>query len=241
MPSPKMKIEIWSDIMCPFCYIGKRNLEKALDNIPFKENIEIEWKSFQLDPEMPEVPEHHNNIYQYLAAKKGISLEESQKLHQHVSAYAESVGLKYNFDDIKVTNSLKAHRLIQMAKTKALGDEAEEVFFNAYFTEGNNLNDEPTLIKLGLKIGLAESEVQEALTHPQFLKLTIRDCQEAQMIGVTGVPFFVINRKYAVVGAQSSDVLANTIAKAYNEWLQEQNSSLQIINGKSCNIDGECD
>ncbi len=150
----KMKIEIWSDIMCPFCYIGKRNFETALSQFANKEQIEIEWKSFQLDPTIPEVPKYQDDMYMFVADRKGFSYEHSKKMHHDLIRYAKSVGLEYNFDKALVTNSLKGHRLIQFAKTKGLGEKAEERLFYAYFTQGKNLSDVATLIELGKEIGL---------------------------------------------------------------------------------------
>lgn len=105
----KMKIEIWSDIMCPFCYIGKRNFETALSQFANKEFVEVEWKSFQLDPTMPEVPKYQDDMYMFVADRKSLSYEQSKKMHQDLAQYAKSVGLEYNFDKALVTNSLKAH------------------------------------------------------------------------------------------------------------------------------------
>src|SRR5687767_2224054 len=120
-----MKIEVWSDIMCPFCYIGKRHLEAALSAFP-DEQFEIEWKSFQLDPSIE--PQPDKNVYEYLAERKGMSVEESRQMHAGVVARAAEVGLDYHFEKAVISNSLTAHRLIQLAKTKGLGDAMEETF-----------------------------------------------------------------------------------------------------------------
>ena len=138
-----MKIEVWSDIMCPFCYIGKRHLEAALSAFP-NEQFEIEWKSFQLDPSI--VPQPDKNVYEYLAERKGMSVEESEQMHAGVVARAAEVGLDYHFEKAVISNSFTAHRLIQLAKTKGLGDAMEETFFKAYFTEGRDLNNPARLV-----------------------------------------------------------------------------------------------
>ncbi|SMP33730.1 DsbA family oxidoreductase [Chryseobacterium profundimaris] len=140
----KMKIEIWSDIMCPFCYIGKRNFEKALAQFPNEDLLEVEWKSFQLDPAMPEVPKYQDDMYIFVADRKGMTYEQSKARHQDLIQHAKSVGLEYNLDKALVTNSMKGHRIIQFSKTKGLGEKAEETFFYAYFTQGKNLNDQAT-------------------------------------------------------------------------------------------------
>ncbi|WP_264550805.1 DsbA family oxidoreductase [Flavobacterium sp. N2038] len=204
-----MKIEIWSDIMCPFCYIGKRQLETALEQFPNKE-IEIEWKSFQLDPTI--TPQSGKDVYTFLAERKGMSIEQSKEMHKGVTERAKSVGLDYNFDKAIISNSFTAHRVIQLAKTKKLGDKMEEIFFKAYFTEGRDLNNGPTLIELAEKAGLDKEEVLKVLTDENlFSKEVEHDIKEAQEIGVQGVPFFVFDRKYAVSGAQPVEAFINTI------------------------------
>jgi len=204
-----MKIEIWSDIMCPFCYIGKRQLETALAVFP-NNDFEIEWKSFQLDPTITSQP--NMDVYTFLAERKGMSIEQSKEMHKGVVERAKSVGLEYNFDKAVISNSLNAHRIIQLAKTKNIGDRMEEIFFKAYFTDGKDLNDGPTLIQLGIEAGLEENEIREVLESDNlFIKEVQADIKEAGEIGVQGVPFFVFDRKYAVSGAQPVETFIKTI------------------------------
>lgn len=236
----KMKIEIWSDIMCPFCYIGKRNFETALSQFANKEQVEVEWKSFQLDPTIPEVPKYQDDMYMFVADRKGMSYEQSKKSHQDLIQYAKSVGLEYNFDKALVTNSLKGHRLIQFAKTKGLGEKAEERLFYAYFTQGKNLSDVATLIELGKEIGLTETEVNEALTNSLYVQKVESDSKEAQALGARGVPFFVINRKYAIAGAQQANEILKTLEKTFSEWQKENPNALKIQDGPVCEPNGDC-
>ena len=207
-----MKIEIWSDIMCPFCYIGKRQLETALAEFPNNE-FEIAWKSFQLDPTI--TPQSGKDVYTFLAERKGISVDQSIEMHKGVVERAKSVGLDYHFDKAIISNSLTAHRIIHLAKTKNLGDEMEEIFFKDYFTEGRDLNDKQTLIELGTKAGLDTKEVQEVVENEDlYLNDVHADIHEANQIGVQGVPFFVFDRKYAVSGAQPIEAFVQTIKEA---------------------------
>jgi len=236
----KMKIEIWSDIMCPFCYIGKRNFEAALSQFANKGQIEIEWKSFQLDPTMPEVPKYQDDMYMFVADRKGLSYEQSKKMHQDLIQYAKSVGLEYNLDKALVTNSLKGHRLIQFAKTKGLGEKAEERLFHAYFTEGKNLSDVATLTELGKDIGLTETEVNEALTNSLYVQKVESDTKEAQSLGARGVPFFVIDRKYAIAGAQQPGEILKALEKVFAEWQKDNPDALKIQNGQVCEPNGDC-
>jgi len=204
-----MKIEIWSDIMCPFCYIGKRQLETALKEFPGND-FEIEWKSFQLDPTIE--PQSGKDVFTFLAERKGISVEQSIEMHKGVTERAKSVGLEYHFDKAIISNSLTAHRIIHLAKSKKLGDEMEEIFFKAYFTDGKDLNDAQTLIELGIKAGLDSNEVKEVVENENLYLIDVKgDIREAQEIGVQGVPFFVFDRKYAVSGAQPVEAFVNTI------------------------------
>ena len=211
-----MKVEIWSDVMCPFCYIGKRHFEAALKEFPHADKLQIEWKSFQLDPTIPKM-EERVDVYQYLADKKGMSLEQSTSLHQNVIQMAKNAGLEYNFDIAVVGNSKDAHRLIQFAKTKGLGDQAEEALFKAYFTDGKNMADMNDLIEIGVSIGLDADELPSILESDAFAYEMMQDIQEAQNIGVQGVPFFVFNRKYAISGAQPVEAFLQTLEKVYSE------------------------
>lgn len=236
----KMKVEIWSDIMCPFCYIGKRNFETALSQFPDKELVEVEWKSFIIDPSMPEVPKYQNDMYLFVADRKGFSYEQSKQMHKDLITYAKSVGLEYNLDKALVTNSLKGHRLIQFAKTKDLGERAEERLFFAYFTQGKNLSDVTTLIELGKEIGLTEADVNEALSNPMYEEKVAIEAKEAQRLGARGVPFYVIDRKHGIAGAQPPAEILKTLKMAFAEWKKENPNEMKIQEGQSCSPDGKC-
>jgi protein disulfide-isomerase len=199
--------------MCPFCYIGKRHFELALKELDFVNELEIEWKSFQLDPTIPKM-ENHVNAYQYLADAKGISVEQSKAMHDNVVASAQRVGLTYNFDKAIVANSFDAHRLIQFAKSHGKGDLAEEALFHAYFTEGIDMANIDSLKSIGLEIGLTESELNRVLHSDEYSYEVSQDIQEGQNLGLRGVPFFVIDRKYGISGAQPVEIFVETLIKA---------------------------
>jgi len=215
-----IKVEIWSDVMCPFCYIGKRNFEKALASFEGKGHVEVEWKSFQLDPTIPHDLNYDGDIYQYLADKKGWSYEQSVQMHQQVVDMAASVGLKYDFSKAKPANSLRAHLLIQLAKSKGLGDEMEEALFKAYFTEGRDFGDVKELKALGQKIGLEEEEMTSALQSEELVNKVTAEVQEGQQLGLSGVPFFVINRKYGIAGAQPPEAFSQVLEKARQDQFE---------------------
>lgn len=234
-----MKVEIWSDVMCPFCYIGKRRFEAALQNSAYKNEIDIEWKSFQLNPAMQTDPSV--NIDQYLARVKGWSLEQAKEMNAHVTQMAAEAGLTYNFDRAIVANSFKAHRFTHLAKKHGLGNAAEEQLFKAYFTDGKNTDDNNVLIELGTAIGLDAPEIKQTLESDSYADEVRHDIYEAQQLGIRGVPFFVMNRKYGVSGAQAVPVFEQTIEKAFAEWRQANpKPALDIIEGDSCGPDGSC-
>lgn len=210
-----MDVEIWSDVMCPFCYIGKRKFEEALSQFPHNDQINVVWKSFQLNPAMKTDP--GKNINEYLAEAKGWSIDQARQMNDRVTAMAQEVGLSYDFDRAIVANSFDAHRLIQLAKTKGLGDAAEERLFRAYFTEGQNTADHATLLALGTDIGLDPTDVQAVLASNAFADDVNRDIYEAQQVGARGVPFFVLNRRYAVSGAQAPETFLGALNTAWAE------------------------
>lgn len=213
-----MKVEIWSDVMCPFCYIGKRKFEMALNQFEGKENVQVVWKSFQLNPDLKTNPD--KNINQYLAEIKGWTIEQSKQMNDHVTQIAQEVGLKYNMDKAVVANSFDAHRFSHLAKKYNLQNEAEEQLFRAYFTDGKNTADFETLIQLGVEIGLDAGEIKQMLESDDYSEAVRMDIYEAQQIGVSGVPFFLFIDKYTITGAQDSSVFLqalNTISKEIAE------------------------
>ena len=235
----KMKVEIWSDVMCPFCYIGKRKFENALERFPKKDRIEIEWKSFQLNPAMKAEP--GKSINDYLAEVKGWTPEYAEEVNNHVTKIASEVGLEYNMDQAVVANSFDAHRFVQFAKTKGKGDDAEEQLFKAYFTDGKNTADHETLVNLGEQIGLDASEIRELLSSNKFAEAVGKDIYEAQQVGARGVPFFVMDRKYAVSGAQQPETFFGALEKSFGEWEQKNPSPIiAYAEGATCTPDGDC-
>lgn len=234
-----MQVEIWSDIMCPFCYIGKRRFENALKSFPNAEEIEVIWKSYQLDPNQEDVP--GKSINQYLAERKGWTVEYAREMNKYVTDMAAGEGLVYDMDKAVVANSFNAHRLIQMAKTKGLGDAAEEAFFNAYFTKGININDAAEIMAIGVSIGLNEQDIADMLDSGQFVNEVRADAAEAAMFGARGVPFFVFNRKYAISGAQPNEAFSQVLTTAFGDWkLTNENSHVAIKDGDMCDTDGNC-
>lgn len=215
----KMKIEIWSDVMCPFCYIGKKRFDTALEKFQHKDEVEVEWKSYQLNPHL--TTQTDKNINEYLAEHKGISIEEARSLNEHVTAMAAEVGLTYKMDEAVVANSFMAHRMTHFAKTKGKQSELEELLFKSYFTEGKNIDDLETLLQLGEEIGLDKNELKSILEGNQFAEDVQKDIYEAHQVGLKGVPFFVYNNQYGISGAQPKELFEQTLQQAYDEWKKE--------------------
>lgn len=234
-----MKVEIWSDIMCPFCYIGKRKFEAAFAQFPHKDNVQVVWKSFQLAPDLKTQP--GKSIHQFLSEHKGISIEQAKMMNDHVTQMARQAGLTYNFDRSIAANSFHAHRFIHFAKQYGKQDEAEELLFRSYFTDGKNIDDYPTLIQLGIEIGLDAASLKIALENGSYADDVKVDIYDAQQLGVRGVPFFAFNRKYAISGAQESQMFSEALTKAFDEWRkQNPEAGLEIIEGQSCTAEGDC-
>ena len=233
-----MKVEIWSDVMCPFCYIGKRKFELALEKFPHRDTVEITWKSFQLNPEMITDPD--KNINQYLAEVKGWSVKQAEDANNYVTDIAKKVGLTYNMDKAIVANSFDAHRLSHLAKKYNKQDALEERLFLAYFTEGKNTADHDTLIAIGVEIGLEENEIKSMLESNEFSAEVNRDILEAQMVGARGVPFFVFDRKYAVSGAQDPAAFEQVLNTIWEEQTKLTPITINENAGDVCGPDG-CD
>ena len=237
----KMKVEIWSDVMCPFCYIGKRRFEKALANFKDKDEIEVVWKSFQLNPNM--VTNANISTTENLAKSKGWTLEYTRQMSNHVTQMAAGEGMLFDFDKAVVANSFNAHRLLQFAKTLGKGDELKEVLLYAYFTDGKNTDDDETLFALAAKIGLPEQEAKNVIENKTlFAEKVHADVLEAQRFGIQGVPFFVVDRKYGISGAQEVSAFSQTLEKAFGEWQAAQpKNKLETIKGAVCTPDVDCE
>ena len=235
-----MKIEIWSDVVCPFCYIGKRKMEKALQKFPFKEKVEIEWKSFQLNPDQQTKP--GVSTLEDLSQSKGWSMEQTKQITSQVVGMAKMEGLTFDFDKAVVANTKNAHRLIHLAKEFGVQDAMKERLLKAYFTDGLNVDDTDTLIQLGKEVGVPEEKIKPMLESKQYEEAVDQDVYESRQIGVRGVPFFVLDRKFGISGAQPDEVFDQTLEKAWAEYAKN-NPVLDIAsgsNGDSCDVDGNC-
>ena len=233
-----MEIKIWSDVRCPFCYIGKKKFEAALENFPHKDKVEVVWKSFQLDPTLK--TDTNISTLDYFVKTKGVSIEQARQMFSGATQMARETGLEFNLEESIQANSFMAHRLIQLAKSRNVGNEIEEALFKAHFEEAKNIDDNEVLVQVATSIGMNAQEVENTLVSDAFAYEVKQDEMEARNIGVRGVPFFVFDDTYAVSGAQSSEVFLQNLEKSWEEY-QSKHPALEITKGDSCDVDGNCD
>lgn len=195
-----MTVDIWSDVACPFCYIGKKHFETALKEAGLEEQVSWEWKSFQLDPNAPKSDDR--SIYEILSEKYDQTLERARDMTANVNAMASNVGLYFDMDSLQPTNTFDAHRLIHFAKEYGKQDAMKEALLRAYFMEGKHVGDSQTLIKLAEQAGLNKGEAFSMLDSTKYADAVRQDIDTAQKLGIKGVPFFLINKKYGISGAQ---------------------------------------
>lgn len=209
-----MKIEIWSDVVCPFCYIGKRHLEKALEQLPDLE-VDVIWKSFELDPNAP--VNSDLDIYDTLAKKYGRDRGWAKQMNDNMVQMASKAGLTYNMDKVKPTNSFNAHQLIHLAKEHGKQDKMKEALLSAYFVEGKHVGKKDVLADIASEVGLKRKEAEQVLENNSYSSQVVSDVEEAHRIGVQGVPFFYINEKYGLSGAQPVEVFVEALQKIAQE------------------------
>jgi predicted DsbA family dithiol-disulfide isomerase len=208
-----MKVEIWSDIVCPWCYIGKRRFEAALAQFKHRDQVEIIWRSFELDPNSPR--QVAGLLENMLAKKLGVSLAQATAMNAQLTELAATEGLAYRLDQAKPGNTFDAHRLIHLAAAHNLQGAAKERLLHAYFNEGLPIGDPDTLVKLGVEIGLDADSVRAMLASDAYTAEVRADVQRAGAFGIRGVPFVAIDETYGVSGAQPSDVFLDALEKAW--------------------------
>lgn len=234
-----MKIEVWSDYVCPFCYIGKRELENAIEKTGFKGQVEVEYKAYQLDPTTS--ADSDESVYTALSKKYQLTEEQAKAQTEGIKQRAEQVGLHYDFDHMVNANTFKAHRLAKYAATLNKEQQLTERLLKAYFEEGKHIGRDDVLISLAEEVGMTAEEVKAGLAEESFATEVLSDMDQARQMGVQGVPFFVINNKYAISGAQPSEVFENAVKKVAEE--DGLRPGLQIIGDDNTGMckDGSCE
>jgi predicted DsbA family dithiol-disulfide isomerase len=211
--SDPIKVDIWSDVQCPWCYIGKRKFEAGAAQ--FGGEVEVEYHSFELSPDTP--VDYEGNTVDYLSERKGMPKAQVEQMLERVTDIAASVGLDYDFDHVHQTNTVISHELIHFAKSKGRQLDMKERLLRAYFIEGKHVGRIPDLVELAVEIGFDRDETTDALESHRFLPAVKADVAQAQAYGINGVPFFVIDGKYGVSGAQDAATFAEVLGKVASE------------------------
>jgi predicted DsbA family dithiol-disulfide isomerase len=206
-------VEIWSDVVCPWCYLGKRRFENALSRFQHRDDVEVVWRSFELDPNAG--PSSGAPAAERLAAKYGMSVEDAAANHERLTALAAADGLEYHLDRTRGGNTFDAHRLIQLGKARGIQDAVKERLMRAYFTENVAIDDHETLVRVAAEAGLDADEARAVLASDDYADAVRSDEELARRIGINGVPFFVLGRRYGVSGAQEADVLLEALDKSW--------------------------
>jgi predicted DsbA family dithiol-disulfide isomerase len=221
-----MQLEIWSDVVCPWCYIGKRHFEAALADFPHRDDVEVVWRSFELDPSAPASRE--GDYVGRLATKYGVPADQAQAMIDRMTATAAGVGLDFHFETARPGNTFDAHRLLHLAHERGVQDALKERFFAATFTEGEPIADREALVRLAVSVGLDEHEVRAALESDAYADAVRADEARARSYGISGVPFFVVDQTYGVSGAQPPAMLLEVLEKA---WAETHAPALVVTGG----------
>lgn len=231
-----MQIEVFSDVVCPWCYIGKRRLEEALSNFAHADQVTLTYRSFQLDPTTPESSDL--TLEQMLASKYGRTLEQARQMNDQVSDIAATVGLDFQLQDAHPANTFRAHRLLHFAATKGVGNELTERLMRGYFSQGVRIGDRDELLRLAVEVGLDAAEAAAVLDTDAFDAQVRADLELARAFGATGVPFFVFDRKYAISGAQETALFTDVLDRA---WSDAHPAPVAVIGGSGevC-VDDSC-
>jgi predicted DsbA family dithiol-disulfide isomerase len=210
-----MQVEIWSDVVCPWCYIGKRNFEAALADFEHRDEVEVVWRSFELQPNAPRVRE--GSYIERIARKYGVGPSEARAMLERMTGAAAAAGLAFDFDELRAGNTFDAHRLIHLARAHGIQDAVKERFLRATFVEGEAIGERDTLVRLAVDAGLDEAAATEVVDGDRYGAEVRGDEEEAGELGITAVPFFVIGRKFAVPGAQAPDTMLNVLRRGWEK------------------------
>lgn len=231
----KLRIDVWSDIACPWCYVGKRRLEAALARFSHRDAVEIVWRAFELDPSAPRERGPEASYAERLAKKYGFGVAKAEKMLADMTEVARADGLDFRFDRVRAGNTFDAHRVLHLAHELGAQDAVKERFLRAYMTEGEAIGDPETLVRLAAEAGLDADRVRAMLASDACAEAVRADEREARDIGVNGVPFFVLDGRYAVSGAQPADILLRALEQAWSELVKEP---ALFAEGAACGPDG---
>ncbi|MGI8547595.1 MAG: DsbA family oxidoreductase [Gemmatimonadaceae bacterium] len=233
-----MNIEIWSDIACPWCYVGKRRFERALGSFTHRDAVDVVWRSFELDPTAKR--KYQQSQAELLAAKYGVPLDQAKAMDANMTAEAKKEGLEFRFDRVQVGNTFDAHRLIHFAATEGKRDAMVERLFRAYLTDGEAIGETDVLVRLGTEVGLNAGAVREVVESTAFADEVRADEERARAFGISGVPFFAIDERYGVSGAQPPEMLLDALRQAWSEMVASPAAtSIASSSSDGCE-DGSC-
>ncbi len=227
-----MEVEIWSDIACPWCYIGKRRFEAALAEFEHADQVHVSWRSFELDPSAP--AERPGDRAERLAEKYGVTVEQARAMEQRVTDAAAGDGLEFRFDIARSGLTFDGHRLIHIAADNGLQDAMKERLMRAYFSEGQLISDRETLIRLAGEVGVDEDEVRRLLDSDRYSDEVRADEREATALGISAVPTFVVDRQLGVSGAQPPEVMLQLLRQGWEQRAPQPT----IVGGEACSVDG---
>jgi predicted DsbA family dithiol-disulfide isomerase len=227
-----INVEIWSDVACPWCYVGKRRFEAALAEFDHRDDVEVTWRSFELDPGAPR--EREGDRVEHLAKKYGTTREQADEMHAQMTGVAAAEGLDFRFDIARDGNMFDAHRMVHLAAAHGLQDAMKERLFRAYLSEGQVMGDPGVLQRLALEVGLPADDVRDVLATDRYAQDVRADEQLASSLGITAVPFFVVDRAIAASGAQPPELLRELLDRAW----AERSPLPTVVGGESCGPDG---
>jgi predicted DsbA family dithiol-disulfide isomerase len=232
-----MNVDIWSDIACPWCFIGKRRFEKALAAFPHKDQVAVTWHSYQLDPSLP--ARYDGTELEYLSERKGMPADRVQEMFDQVTRVAADEGLAYDFSRVVVANSFAGHELLHLARASAgssAADAVKEALLSAHFEHGEDIGARDVLLRIGTEAGLDAEEVTTALDSGAYREAVRADISHARTLGIQGVPFFVFENKYGVSGAQPAELFTQALETAW----REANPLVMVgqPEGEACGPDG---
>ena len=227
-----MEIEIWSDIACPWCYVGKRRFEAALAQFEHRDDVTVRWRSFELDPQAPQ--EREGDRAQHLADKYGMSVEQAHAAEQQMTDTAAGEGLDFRFDIARAGNTFDGHRIVHLALEHGLQDAMKERLLHAYLSEGELISDPQALTRLAVEVGLPEEEVAETLAGERFAQDVRADEQDAARLGISAVPTFIVDRAIGGSGAHPPEALLGLLRRGW----ERRHPSLVVTGGDACGVDG---
>ena len=236
----RLSVEVWSDIACPWCYVGKRRFEAALARFPHRDSVELTWRSFELDPAAPPQRDPSQSYASRLAKKYGSSVDQAEQRLRHMTEVAAGEGLKFAFERVRSGNTFNAHRLLHLARARGKQPQLKERLLHGYFSDGEAIGDPDSLLRMGAEVGLDVDEARAVLSTDAYAAEVRADEREAHQLGVDGVPFFKLGDRYGVPGAQPAELLAQALTRAWDELPEMAASDVAVSNGDGpvCGPDG---